>query len=331
MDARTVVDHVIQALDADFVLAVGADPRAGVLQIGLTVEALDTVPTRGSGGWCDGASFVDDGRIMYRPTLSLRENFTICHELGHHLLRLDEEAMDWVYEHDDAEQALEELCDKFAAAILIPKELVSDVISIHGISAKAVVELYESTSASRHCCAVALVDRMPSKGFIAIVNPVTQEVLGAAKIGDTSPSAFQGQRIPAAHALRRLSDENPELRTKSWWPRSENDRCNYYLDSVRHGRWDIAVFAERDLWEVEELHFSQAEPVRYDGEINCRCGYSGRTPWFPCNECKTSSCPRCRKCACDWRAETEVRAVCASCFQSLLTHLLSDGLCDSCR
>lgn len=331
MDARTLADQAVSNMDPAVVAAISSNPRVGAMKLGLSVEEMDEVPERGSGGWCDGASFVDEGRIMFRPTLGLRENFTICHELAHHLLRRDDDAMDWVYDRDDPDDALETLCDKVAAALLVPHALVNETVAELGFTAEALVWLYDFTSASRHCCAIALVDQMPSLGFVAVIDPETQKVWVSAKKGDTSPSAYRGQVVPPTHALQRLTDDNEHIRMKSWWPRGANDRCTYYLDARRAGRWNIAVFAERDLLEIEELHFAEPERVRYDGDIKCPCGFEGSSSWFPCNDCKASSCPMCQKCLCDYRAEREKRSACSECFQSVRPHLLEDGICDGCR
>lgn len=331
MDARTLANDAIANIDPEVVEVIRSNPRHGVTLLGLSVEAMAAVPNRGSGGWCDGASFVDEGRIMYRPTAGLRENFTICHELAHHLLRLDDDAMDWIADKDDANEALENLCDKMAASLLVPINLVQDAVSTHGFSADALISLYDATNASRHCCANALIDEMPSKGFVAIINPASHEVWAAARKGNTSPTAYRGQIVPVGHALRRLRHEVDHVRTKSWWPLGPNGRWNYYVDGRRAGRWNLAVFAERDLLEVERLHFAQPERNRYDGEVNCPCGYKGSSAWYPCNECKSSSCPKCRLCLCDYRAKREERTQCTNCFQSVRSHLLEDGLCDVCR
>ncbi len=331
MDARSLADEAIANMDPEVVAAIRSDPGQGVTLLGLTVETMSGVPNRGSGGWCDGASFVDEGRIMYRPTAGRRENFTICHELAHHLLRLDDDAMDWVADKDDADEALENLCDKMAAVLLVPGDVVESVVSLHGFSADALISLYDVTSASRHCCANAFIDLMPSKGFVAITDPKTHKVWATARKGDTSPAAYPGQTIPTAHALRLLTEQKNHIRTRSWWPLGPNDRWDYYLDARRSGNWNIAVFAERDLLDVEELHFSRPEPNRYDGDVNCPCGFRGGSAWHPCSDCKASSCPKCKKCLCDYRAEREKRTQCMSCFQSVRSHLLEDGLCDGCR
>lgn len=331
MHARRLADQALANLSPDAVAAIRTDPKTGVRELGLSVEAMDAIPERGSGGWCDGASFVDEGRIMYRPSVGLRENFTICHELAHHLLRLDDDAMDWVYDRQDPDEALETLCDKFAAALLVPSELVDETVEELGFTADAVVWLYESTSASRHCCAIALVDQMPCPGFAAVVDPRRQEVWVAARKADTSPAAYRRQAVPQGHALHRLTDDSPHIRTKSWWPRGPNDRWPYYLDARRADQWNVAVFTERDLLGIEQLHFAPAARNQNDGDVDCPCGFKGESKWFPCNECKACSCPKCHKCLCDYRAEREVKATCRECFQSVRPQLLEEGVCDGCR
>jgi len=332
MSLRELASSAVAGLPGEVVAAIRIDAAAGAALLDLTVEQLDEVPRRGTGGWCDGASFVDEGRIMYRPTLGRRENFTICHEIAHHILREhNDEAIDWVYDRKDPARTLEDLCDRVAASLLISDTVATAEIDDHGVTAQTVVALFEETNASRHCCANRLIDSVRGKGFVAIVDPETMEVWATAKKPDTSPASFRGQRVPAGHPLHRLRETENHIRLKAWWPLGPSDRWDYYLDAIRHDRWIIAVLAETDLWGIDQLHFAQEERQGYDGQMTCPCGFSGDTPWYPCNECETPLCAKCRKCQCDWRAERESWEMCMGCTVSVRSHLLVDGICDQCR
>jgi hypothetical protein len=331
MNLQGVAAGVVESLGHEVVQTIRFSPAAGAAQLGLTVAQLGDVPLRGSGGWCDGASFVDDGRIMYRPTLGRRENFTICHEIAHHALRDDDAAIDWVYDQGNPEDALEDLCDRVAALLLVSDSVVDKALVEHGVTASAVVAIYDKTIASRHCCANRVIDHVQGKGFITIVDAERMTVWGTAKKPATSPVSYQQQPVPPNHPLHRLRSNDDPVRVKAWWPLGPNDRWPYYLDALRHGRWIIAVFAENDLWDVERLHLAPAEREAYDGDVRCPCGYSGETRWYPCNECNTPLCPRCRKCRCDYRAERELWERCLGCTVSVRSHLLEDGYCDTCR
>lgn len=61
----------------------------GVLEDrGFLVAELPMVEAHREGhGSCDGVSFIADRTVLFRPTTSRRENFTLAHELGHILVR----------------------------------------------------------------------------------------------------------------------------------------------------------------------------------------------------------------------------------------------------
>src|SRR5262245_36229040 len=56
----------------------------------------------------------------YRPTASRRENFTLMHELGHHLVESSIECLSWIADQPAPKRVLEQVCDQIAADLLIP-------------------------------------------------------------------------------------------------------------------------------------------------------------------------------------------------------------------
>lgn len=84
--------RIVEAIDDEVRQGLAGALAVGIeLHFGLLVAPSDAFAQRGAGGWCDGVSIIDAGMILYRPTDSRRENFTLMHELAHHLIATNEE------------------------------------------------------------------------------------------------------------------------------------------------------------------------------------------------------------------------------------------------
>lgn len=332
MNQQQWCDQLIGELSADLLDDAAVDPGyALVVHFGLTVQESHSFGERGDGGWCDGASFAQAGLVLYRPTTSRRQNFTLAHELAHHLIDQDDDCLSWLADEPDAGRAVEQLCDKIAGELLMRRGVVDQLLVDSALDAEAVANLYASTSASRSACMVTMARRMPCEGFLALIDPATHEVFYATRAHDTRPYAWKGDMPPATHPL---AGDHPPIKAKSWWPAANGDRREYYLSTHRSGDWLFAVFTVNDLWGVETLHVSNPgyEDRAYDGEIKCPCGYAGATRWWPCDKCGTSQCPKCRECECDRRARREPVARCERCTVTVRTHLLdANGFCTDCQ
>ncbi len=296
---------------------------------GLVVRPAESFGERGAGGWCDGVSIIDSGVILYRPTPSRRQNFTLMHELAHHLVDSNIECLSWLADQPQSPRLLEQLCDQIASDLLISPGEADRILGSTPPDAGAVLALYEKTEASRSVCANAIVRRLPCDGLVVLVEEGADTVFYAARSGDTRPYAWKGDALPAAHPLRRAT---PPAQTLAWWPYpSGSERREYYMSCSTASGWTVAVLAERNLFKVPGFHIPHTveEDRGYDGEITCPCGYSGKTRWWPCNECGKSQCPKCSECDCDRR--TRQLVACTNCFTSVMPHLLEGGLCDQCR
>jgi len=299
------------------------------LHFDLKITAADVFGTRGDGGWCDGVSIIDSGIILYRPTRSRRQNFTLMHELGHHLVAQDIDCLSWLADEPEPGRALEQLCDQIAADLLLHPDDIDTALGGGPPTAEALVALFDRTEASRSACAVALARKLPCDGFIVLIEDDADEVFFAARARDTRPYAWRGDTIPISHPLRQTP---PAPRALAWWPYSVgSQRREYFMSCAAAGSWRIAVFAENNLFDVPGFHIPQeVEKDRgYDGSTTCPCGYSGKTRWWPCNRCGVPECPSCGDCQCS--REDRTRVACSVCFSSVLPHLLLDGVCVDCR
>lgn len=324
--ARRVLDE----LDAD-VRADLADSLATAIELhfGLTVTPAESFGERGAGGWCDGVSIIDSGVILYRHTASRRQNFTLMHELGHHLVDTNLECLTWLADEPDPPRVLEQLCDQIAAGLLIATDAIDISLAVGPPDAAAVVGLFRDTEASRSACAIAIVHRLPCDGFIALLEEGATEVFFAARARDTRPYAWRGDTIPAGHPLRQ---DPPPARAKAWWPYpNSGERREYFMSTFTADGWTVAVLAENNLFDVPGFHLPQQvdEDRGNDAEITCPCGYRGKTRMWPCQRCGVPECPKCGECDCARRDRKLI--ACENCFSKVQPHLIVDGLCDQCR
>lgn len=324
--SRTILDQVPDHVRADLATGLADALRE---HFTLTIRPAAAFGERGNGGWCDGVSIIDSGVILYRPTASRRQNFTLMHELGHHLVDGNLPCLTWLADQDDPNRLLEQLCDQIAADILIPATDVERILGPGSVGAQAVFDLFDNTEASRSVCVNVIARRLPCDGFVVLLGEGTSTVFYAARRGDTRPYAWQRDAIPAGHPLRQPA---PPARTAAWWPNPTGERREYFMSSATHNGWTAAVFAENNLFGVPGFHLPQeiAEDRGNDATMTCpSCGFRGTTRWWPCPDCHKPQCPRCQQCDCARRDAQ--RVACESCFQKVMPHLLVDGYCDQCR
>ena len=325
--------RIVAALPVEVRDDIAADPRSAIeVHLEITVQPASSFVERGARGWCDGMSESRSGVILYRRTPGRRENFTLAHELAHHLVDEDEDCPSWLADQPDPAHMLEEVCDDIASRLLISDDLFERALGGGKPGADTVAALHELTVASRTACLIAVANRLPCDGFALLVDPdASHRVFAAARARDTRPYAWKGDAIAAGHDLRRATG----AARRSWWEGRNGDRRDFYVSVADVDGYTCAVFAENDLWAVEKLHtYTPVEPDRgNDAHLNCpSCPFEGTTRWWPCDTCGVLICPRCQACECTRREQREKRAACNRCFTVVRTHLLDeDGCCkDGC-
>lgn len=296
----------------------------------ITVTRSTEITPRGAGGWCDGMSNTQGRVVLYRPTRSRRQNFTLCHELGHFLIEQDDDCFDWCMDQPESGRVVEELCDEIASRILVTSEQRAALP--RPVTASSVVELFEQTDASRSVCLNVVVDALPGDGFGVLIDGNDPEtVFYASRKEETRPYAWKGDPVPGSHVLRRIGTARAY---RSRWQYPDGTTRELYLSADTHGDWIIGLFADTNLWDVPGGSFADPgkESTGANADVTCKsCGYSGSTSWFACNECRQSPCPRCEECDCDRRERTITRDRCTYCTVSVPADQLEDGLCTNCR
>lgn len=137
--------------------------------IGITVHPADT-PMRGGCGVHGIYSPTNPPTIeINRSSSGRRDRFTMLHELGHHLIRLDAALIDDLYDLDAGPKArsIELVADAVAGRLLITDTEVDDAVA-DGVTAASVVQLFENTHASREACAVRAADLLDQPGAVMV-------------------------------------------------------------------------------------------------------------------------------------------------------------------
>ncbi|WP_404474200.1 ImmA/IrrE family metallo-endopeptidase [Microbacterium aerolatum] len=337
MNVSQAVERLLGRLSAERVLRFGADPVGTVEEIfGIRAVASDGLAERrGAGGACDGVSFLDDGMLFYAPTeFSKRHNFTIAHEVGHHLVNQDDGVSDWVYDQRDHEAILETICDQIAQQLLLPTGEVAAFLEGRVPRARDVLDLYEGSSASRPVCAIAVAHHLPKFGAVALIQRATMTVTSSSVSPDPENGwsfiyPWPGQQLPPGHQLRNVGDGDEATRRVSWLGRFGRSE-EFFVNAIGTHSGIVAVFAAEDLWGMPGL--PRVMDREWDDRLTLHgecCGEPFSTRGYPCSECKTPFCPRCGKCAHQRRDARDV--TCMECFVLRPPSTVVDGVCAECR
>lgn len=337
------VDAALSKLDAEARRRFPIDPLLTMrTDLGLKVtEADHLTERRADGGACDGLSFLKDGVILYAPThQSRRENFTLAHELGHWLVTQVPEIFDWLSVQPKPKPALETLCDRIAQRLLLGDGTISAVVGVGPIRARHVLDLYASSQASMPACAIALAARLPRLGALVLVDRHPDDDQPIVRYASIRPDPVQGwpkvypwpgQKVPAAHPLKFITEAAPVQR-RTFWAMPWGETADFYMDAIAvSNRRAIGVLADTDLWGAERFHpqIRRDYDERPEQEITC-CGQTRTARGYPCQDCGQVQCPNCGKCRCD--RQNDALVPCAGrCFLSYRPHLLVNGLCEDCR
>lgn len=130
-----------------------------------------------------------------------RQQFTLLHELGHHLQQTNLDLGRRVVAHRDPTRFEDACCDAFAASVLLPDDMVDDASRpFGGPTAQTAVDLFETSNASRAAICVRLTGRLKGAGVIAVLN----------EAGIVTFAAARGSMFPPARGSDQ--SENPLVR-----------------------------------------------------------------------------------------------------------------------
>lgn len=269
---------------------------------------------------CDGAYFHDQRAICYVATpRSRRENFTVLHEFGHHLVMSDDEMLSELADADaEGGVAVEErICDAFAGRILIPDGAVVAVLGGRRPRAADVRALYDATAGSMEACAVRLAERIGCEGYVALLDRQRRELRFASPSAEFNYGWRRGTALPADHPAWQAGADGTYVGEGDvvWTSRS---RKRFWLDAIGAGGIVIAIFSADCYWPhagltiLDEPGVRPAGPQGYSGI----CRHCGGPAWGmrACEVCGDARCRVCGRCGCG--APAPAIKICTKCHFS---------------
>lgn len=314
-----------------------ADPietLAGFEEITFTLVAS----TGGRGQDCSVLGSYDAGTstlTVTRTSNTPQMWFSALHELGHHVLAGDldwAEAVDGVHDRRDRHRLEEQVCEAFAAEILLGVDRVVAAIGDVVPTAADLRALHLATGASRSACAVRVAQLLRADGLVIITNAADNAVFFTAPSGDVfrpRRGTIQPAQSVPARAARAGSCRDRDARVTYSNGRTQG---GFSADAVRDGDYVYSVFTTGRPGWATGAHVP-SRPQWDPSEIDCPCGStyeSGRGD--PCTLCgKFATCPDCGQCPC--RTPQVAERTCMSCF--LLRHPSQfepgSDTCNDCR
>ena len=146
-----------------------ADPVGEVQRLGVTVRWASTADACGLHASYDRDT---DTITLDLSASDARTRFSCLHELGHREVDSDDEINDWLWDlgPDGSRRTLEELCDAFAAEILLPLEDCRARLR-PGFGAREVLDLMGEATASREACVVRAAQLLHEPGIVVLAGP----------------------------------------------------------------------------------------------------------------------------------------------------------------
>ncbi len=273
---------------------------------------------------------VDPPTITITRTSPGQTRFTALHELGHHEQRGDVDWFDAALSRGapGADRLEEQVCEAFAAEILLGDDVVAAVLGDQPITADSVTALRSASGASRAACSVRVAQMLGAQGFV-MVGGLDGNALFTAASGDRVPPAknvYQGERsvLTIAGHAGRARDDDADVRY-----RTGSRFGGLRADAVRDGDYVYAVFTEgRAGWRKLDIGGGAGHWIAR--EQDCRCGTTfARTGRDMCPECGTERCPDCARCGC---GVVERVRTCTQCYLQFGAGMFTqhDTICDGC-
>ncbi|MEV0792641.1 ImmA/IrrE family metallo-endopeptidase [Kribbella sp. NPDC050459] len=130
-----------------------------------------------------------------------RRRFSLLHEYAHHLRDQVFEVLDVLFDHPRPAELEEKICDAFASRVLVPDSARATAF-VDGVTARSVVSLMQTCSASAQAVAVAAAESMSLPGYVVLLN-AAGEAEFAARSGDMFPAR---RGAPQTGMLKRAAE-----------------------------------------------------------------------------------------------------------------------------
>lgn len=254
-------------------------------------------------------------QIYLHPSMWRRDNFTVLHELGHHLQAKHEE---WCFSlldmPRDRQRTVEErVSHAIAARILIPFDDSSRDWERTNV-AEVMANLYAESQASRSAVLSRVQSLLPlNSRWILAVSDLSGEVVSArTTYSDAPPAAKSVQNSFAELALQATEGPTITFLSEAIEYRSRSllgdMRATAALD--REGRYVFVALTPAHRFATGSIGFRSLEcanPV-------CEESFDLRADTDHCAKCDLTICPVCKTCGCALRSNAPV---CDNCHMVL--------------
>lgn len=316
IDPQKEALRLLEQVDPADLAELADDPALAVeVLLGVKVTVRPPDP-RGAGCPVDGTyrSQPSPHIRVANDVLLTRQRFTILHELGHHFIEHDDRLND--LEVDDAARRDEDICNEIAAAVLLPAEVVSEILPRETFEARDVVALFAATRASRMAACVAAARRLRSHGCVILGTPDGTAVFTAHnpstpwRIARGTPQGADSLLVKAARRSTRHARDVTRVRFASG-----NSSGAVHGDAfVADDDWgyEVIVADTHSPWQRGfRVGLTDTGPEFEDIECG-RCDEVRRVWTAPCRTCGDRRCPGCGYCSCP---VGPARVVCRSCTE----------------
>jgi hypothetical protein len=309
-DARAIAARIIAECTTFNLAALSDDPLGALVRSAeIAVEIEAGLKDTGCGG--GGYYRPSPPTIHLHPATYRRDNFTLLHELGHHLQQTHDQWGFALIDMTDRERRdiEEKVCDQFAAQVLMP---VGDAdfrdVSFH--PADVMAGLFARWEASRSAVLQRVRGMLPtsSRWLLAVADLDGVVITSARTYEDPQPPkgfAQEGFRRVAAEAMqsavRREFHEGIEYKTGA------------VLDGMR---------VEAALDHEERYVFIALRPTTVNGSGTltfppqecsnpvCEATFQSNQSSGRCDTCQDFKCPDCHRCGCATAARPAACTVC---------------------
>ncbi|WP_034419261.1 ImmA/IrrE family metallo-endopeptidase [Deinococcus frigens] len=193
-----------------------------------------------------------------------RQRFTLAHEIGHALLLGDDDLLSDLhdnFEGDRLEEVIETLCNVAAAAILMPENLITELLARFGPSGRALAELSRRADVSATSALYTLAERTEAPVIYAVCAVSRLEADPADDADDARPtgkaltvrassaapgvkySLRPGTPIPEDHPVAVALDTRIPITQDSYIPFRSGRKMPAYVDVFPERHRALVSFA----------------------------------------------------------------------------------------
>jgi hypothetical protein len=237
-----------------------------------------------------------------------RRRFSVLHEYGHHLRNQVPAVMEALFSARDGGAGLEErMCDEFAGTVLVPDDLLNRVLG-SDMTARSVLGLMATISASAEACAVAVARRLSAPGYVMLLSRN-----GTATFTAHNGDVFRVRRDTQQQGLlsRAASGEPVRGRSQVRYGTGNYSREMFLDAATGSGRTVAVLVTDSPPWGGFTAGYKRGPE---GSTIYCEnCDHEFTTFDPSCRSCGQPPCPNCRHCECPVQGSRGDRQ-CDKCF-----------------